>query len=203
MNVEMIKIGIRSRKATRYNRAAAPGLAPLTTVYVFINTNLSFADRGTVLRIPAFKLAYLLRMEERAIMSDAFKTVVAAATIARTGARFAAANIWNRIIIGYSTINALDIILNIDYRRYIEDNFDGGGYFVEILERVDAVLALRSSAMGIISLTPNQTQLIQALFSQWDIIYLEIDARQTARSRNIREAMINLQSSLDTDETIF
>ena len=174
---------------------------PLTTVYVFIDRDSSFADRGIILRMPAFQLAHLLDLEQSRLQARAINIVASVATIGIGATRFAAANIWNRLLFAYSSgISILDIF-DVNYQQYLRESHERGEDFVLALNAVNAILATRSAVGGAHQLTTGDMQLIETLFEQWGLLYLTLETSQNARSNEIRREMERLR--LNLDEVIF
>lgn len=177
---------------------------PLTTVYVYINRDVSFADRGTILRMPVFQLAHLYDMERSRLQARALNIVASAVTIKAGATRFAAANVWNRLLIAYSSGTAILTIFDFNYQQYLRDNHgDIGAAFANTLYAVNTMLAIRSSVAGATQFTTSDRALIEALFAQWPVVYLSLEASQNVRSNEIRREMERLRLDLDIDEVIF
>ena len=200
----LLEVGQARRNRSPHDGHISYELLPLTTVYVLISDDrVSFADRGTILRMPAFQLAHLLELEQAQMRDRALNVVLAAATIGVGVTRFAVTNTLNRLIFMYSSGMSLLDIFTVDYQQYFIDTFDWGRDFVSVINTVNGILATRSALGGIGQLTTSEISTIEAMLAQWDIISMELDARQDTRLDRIREEMERLQSNLDIDEVIF
>jgi len=151
--------------------------------------------------MPAFQLAHLLDLEQSRLQARAINIVASVATIGIGATRFAAANIWNRLLFAYSSgISILDIF-DVNYQQYLRESHERGEDFVLALNAVNAILATRSAVGGAHQLTTGDMQLIETLFEQWGLLYLTLETSQNARSNEIRREMERLR--LNLDEVIF
>jgi hypothetical protein len=174
-------------------------------VYVYINyDDLDFVQKGTVLRLPAFELAYLLDMKLTNLKWSVANKIFSAITIYSGISSFASSSLVGKFILSFDmTSSALSILTNNDLIEYIQKTCgEEGSTFNSLLGLVKNIMNIYSIGSGV-RYAVEDANIIKSFLESWGLVYDRLKKINEAKADEINEIMQGLKTKLAGDYVIY